>query len=226
VNAFAAGGVLPKEVLGTKQEGMIAAWDWYATFARLAGVKDVTDHRALAVGLPDVDSIDVWPLLSGQTKVSPRHELAIGDADDPPNPPVSLGGVSGNTVVGGLIRGQFKVVRGNISQAGWTGPVFPSKSGHYNPSSDYQYCGTTVSTGCMYDIYLDPNEETNIVEFYPELFQQMQDRMNEIQKGVLSPLRGTVDPAACDAAMNSYGGFWGPWLNTTFKLSSDLSLLI
>merc|ERR1712022_111403 len=54
VNAFAAGVFLPKPVLGTKNEGMIAAWDWYATFAGLAGISDVSDTRATAVGLPDV----------------------------------------------------------------------------------------------------------------------------------------------------------------------------
>ena len=65
VNALAAGGALPPHVRGTRQEGLIAAWDWYATFARLAGVDDIVDKRAASAGLPPVDSIDVWPLLSG-----------------------------------------------------------------------------------------------------------------------------------------------------------------
>jgi len=213
VNAFAAGGFLPESVLGTKQDGMIAAWDWYATFAALAGINDPRDHRATAVGLPDIDSYNVWPLLSGQTAASPRHELVIGDADDPPNLPYSLGGSLGQTMVGGLIQGRFKVVRGNVSQSGWTGLLFPNSSASYNPSQSYQYCGNTTETGCMYDIYADPNEYTNIAEEHVQLFQHMHARMDELQKGVLNPYRGDVDPAACDAAMNVYGGHWGPWLN-------------
>lgn len=212
VNAFAAGGALPDKVLGTKQEGLIAAWDWYATFAAIAGIQDPRDHRATAKGLPDIDSFNMWPLLSGATEVSPRHELVIGDADDPPNLPYSLGGSLGQTIVGGLIQGQYKVVRGNVSQSGWTGEMFPNSSASYNPSSSYQYCGSTPETGCMYNIYEDPNEYTNIAPNQSALFYAMSAKMDEYQKGVLSPYRGDVDPAACDTAMNVYGGHWGPWL--------------
>merc|ERR1719506_2232304 len=45
VNAFATGGLLPKSVRGTKQEGLMTGWDWYATFAALAGV-DAKDEKA------------------------------------------------------------------------------------------------------------------------------------------------------------------------------------
>lgn len=40
-------------------QGLIAAWDWYGTFAALAGV-DPTDHRAAQANLPPVDSHNVW----------------------------------------------------------------------------------------------------------------------------------------------------------------------
>lgn len=68
-------------------------WCRYATFAGLAGGKlccahsgafrlldfavDPTDHKAAAWGLPPIDSLDMWPLLSGQTTTSPRQELLI-----------------------------------------------------------------------------------------------------------------------------------------------------
>jgi len=214
VNGFAAGGYLPQKVRGTKNEGLIAAWDWYATFASLAGIQDPSDSRAAAVGLPPIDSINVWPLLAGDTSTSPRDELVIGDADDPPDLPRSLGGNSGNTIVGGLIKGRYKVLRGNVSQSGWTGMMYPNSSGPpYNPSHSYQYCGHTAATGCMYDIYEDPNEYSNIAVQHPETFNAMYARMNEVEKGVLNPKRGEVDPRACDMAMDGYGGFWGPWLN-------------
>ena len=100
-----------------------------------------------------------------------------------------------SAALSGLIRGQFKVVRGNLSQSGWTGLLYPNSSGAYNPSKDYQYCGTTVDDGCMYDIYQDPTERTNIAAYFPELFQQMQDRMDEVQQTVFNPQRGLVDTA-------------------------------
>ena len=69
----------------------------------------------------------------------------------------------------------------------------------------------------MYDIYEDPNEYINIASQQPALFAQMHTRMNQYQADVLNPYRGEIDPAACDAAMDVYGGHWGPWLNATNK---------
>merc|ERR1719343_288668 len=69
--AFVSGGWLPEKVRGTTTDGLVAAWDWYATFAHLAGA-DPADEQAKNAGLPAIDSINVWPLISGATKVSPR----------------------------------------------------------------------------------------------------------------------------------------------------------
>jgi hypothetical protein len=41
-------------------------------FAELAGV-DPTDHTAAAAGLPAVDSVSLWPYLSGRQSASPRQ---------------------------------------------------------------------------------------------------------------------------------------------------------
>merc|ERR1712039_187668 len=114
----ASGGFLPEAVRGTKNEGLMAGWDWYATFAALAG-EDPTDHKAAAAGLPTIDSHNLWPLLSGQNKTSPRTELAIGDFQGQ------------TTLVGGLISGQYKVLLGTNAQAGWAGPTFPNTTSHW-----------------------------------------------------------------------------------------------
>ena len=58
----------------------------YHTFCTLAGV----DHLDAPPGLPSsADSLDVWPLLSGASLVSPRKEtpLAIEGHPDPAPPP-------------------------------------------------------------------------------------------------------------------------------------------
>ena len=41
-NSFVSGGFLPPSVRGSKFDGMVALWDWYATFASLAGVDPPT----------------------------------------------------------------------------------------------------------------------------------------------------------------------------------------
>merc|ERR1712110_421244 len=130
VNAWASGGLLPKAVRGTKTEGLMAGWDWYATYAALAGV-DPTDHKAAAASLPPIDSHNLWPLISGANKTSPRAELAIGDFEDQ------------KTLIGGVIQGQYKVVVGKNAMAGWTGPKFPNTTVHWNPSAAIETCGET-----------------------------------------------------------------------------------
>ena len=77
VNAFVSGGLIPAPMRGKRLNGLGAVWDWYATFAELAGV-DPTDHMAAAAGLPGVDSVSLWPYLSGANQTSPRKALPIG----------------------------------------------------------------------------------------------------------------------------------------------------
>ena len=72
-----------------------------------------------------------------------------------------------------------------------------------------------AAAGCMYDIYDDPNEYVNIAANNSDLFYSMYAKMDEYEAGVLNPYRGEVDTVACDTAMNTYGGHWGPWLNKT-----------
>ena len=57
----------------------------YATFLGLAGLphSQIADARAAAAGLPPLDSLDVWPLLSGSNATSPRVEIPLS-ANPPP----------------------------------------------------------------------------------------------------------------------------------------------
>merc|ERR1711972_495858 len=113
--------------------------DWYATFAALAGV-DPTDHRAKAANLPPIDSMNLWPYLSGQDEHSPRTEVFA----DP----------------GTLIVGDWKIIGANeqdaagglgvsVSNACWMGPQYP------NASSDpacYRDEHCIFNGGCLYNI--------------------------------------------------------------------------
>lgn len=70
----------------------------YSTFALLAGA-DPTDHRAAQYGLPPIDSLNVWPLISGQNATSPRTQVLV----------------SGNA----LIDGDWKVRDGFLHSGQW-----------------------------------------------------------------------------------------------------------
>jgi len=77
VCAFVSGGFLPSAARGSKRDGLIAGWDWYATFAELAGV-DFEDKQAAAAGLPAVDSVSVWKYVAGVATDSPRTGITVG----------------------------------------------------------------------------------------------------------------------------------------------------
>ena len=61
--------------------------DWFATFAALAGIDDPSDPGAVQHGLPDIDSINMWPALTGgnskgRGRNSGRTELLLGAPDE------------------------------------------------------------------------------------------------------------------------------------------------
>lgn len=187
VNAFASGGYLPEKMRGQKTEGYIHVADWYATFCALAGV-DPTDKRAAKANLPPIDSLNVWPLISGQNSTSPRTDIPI----------------SYNT----LIVGDYKILLGDLEQAGWTGPVYPNTTTHSGINST-EHCG---DKGCLYNIKEDPNEYVNLASQLPAVLSEMQGKLNAYQASHFSPDRGKSWPGACEMAVNKYGGFWGPFL--------------
>ena len=187
VNAFVTGGFLPKEMVGQKMEEYIHIADWYATFCSIVGV-DPTDNEATKAKLPPIDSLNMWPLISGKNKTSPRVEMAL----------------SNDT----LISGPFKIITGNANQAGWTGPQYPNTTNPKGGIKAVEHCGE----GCLYNIMDDPEERVNLASKMPDKLKEMQGKLEEAMKTYFNPDRGGVSTEACDVFMNKYGGFWGPWI--------------
>ena len=187
VNSFATGGYLPEKMRGQKTEGYIHIADWYSTFCALAGV-DPTDDRAAKAKLPPIDSLNVWPLISGQNSTSPRVDIPIS-----------------NTT---LISGDYKILVGNVDQAGWTGPVYPNTT---KPSgiSAVEKCG---KSGCLYNIQEDPEERKNLADTMPDMLKEMQMKLEKYSSGRFNPDRGNSWPGACDIATKTYNGYWGPFV--------------
>ena len=76
VNAFVSGGYLPEKMRGQKTEQCIYIADWFATICYLANINP-TDERAAKANLPPVDSLSMWPLISGQNSTSPCVDISI-----------------------------------------------------------------------------------------------------------------------------------------------------
>jgi len=214
VNAYAAGGLLPAAVRGTKSEGLIAGCDVYATFCALAGV-DATDARAAAAGLPPVDGVNIWPFLSGAAPSSPRTEIVIGtDASE-----ANLYQVSNTTVVQGLVRADgWKLLIGATGQNIWTGPAYPNKSTSWDDVPFHCGVPATATTpvvgkgGCLFNILTDPTEHDDVAAANPAVVKEMMARIVELQATAFGPDRGSDDGTACKAATGKWKGFWGPFL--------------
>ncbi|XP_065839147.1 arylsulfatase B-like isoform X2 [Oscarella lobularis] len=194
VNAFVSGGFVPESMRGKKLNGSIAVCDWYATFCHFAGV-DPSDAKAAAAKLPPIDSMNMWPYVSGQVTTSPRQDVPIGGRD----------------MVQGLVSGDYKILIGKVGTAGWTGPQFPNTTdGHPTGGIDItEDCGT----GCLFNIKEDPEERNNLAASMGDMLKQMQQKLAKYQETFYNPERGNKDPAACDAAIHRYEGFWGPWVD-------------
>jgi arylsulfatase I/J len=181
---------------------LIEVADFYTTFCSLAGV-DPFDEKGALYGLPPVEGLDLWPLLSGINKTSPRTEVVIGgDTTD---------GSDGATLVVGIIRSDgYKLLIGNTTGGCWQGPLSPNGTYIGDCALD---CGTTNAPLCLFNILTDPTEHANLIDSHPDIASELASRIVENQKTVFSPLRGNnmVD-IACANSNKTWGGFVGPFL--------------
>lgn len=228
VNAFVSGGVVPLHMRGSKLSGLSTVWDWYATFADIAQI-DTTDHVAASAGLPAIDSISLWPWLSGKVKHSPRHHLAIGSSScvDPHQSPtecVNKWGWGGKTIVTGLIQdegeqGIWKLLLGKQTMDGWQGVLYPNTStakDAFTFTDEFTHdCG---DAGCLFRIDTDAAEHHDLRNAFDARADQMLTAIVAHNHTVFSPDRGPGEQdghitEACSAAVVHHRGFFGPFVN-------------
>ena len=238
VNAMLFGGIVPSKMRGRTLRGLGTVWDFYATFAALAGVENVTDRQAARSGLPPLDSINLWPYFSGQATTSPRTQIPLGSTTcvnaSLPNCFNKWGWGDIETVVAGLIEdrgpdvGVWKLLVDENTMSGWTSPYYPNASTapHAFDFNMIEGCG---STGCLFQIDADPSEYDDRIETNPEIAREMLETIQRLNRSVFSPNRGpgeavaSIADAACDAAINEYGGFWGPFFpKKNFFLDTEM----
>ena len=94
---------------------------------------------------------------------------------------------------------------GRVDQAGWTGPQYPNKT---NPAGGIKVVENCGATGCLYNIMQDPEERVNLAETEPDTLKMMQQKLAKYQAIYFNSDRGKC----CSTAVNTYGGFWGPFL--------------
>jgi len=192
--AFVSGGFLPPARRGAALDEPVHIADWLATFAGLAGGLNTTDARAAAAGLPPVDSLDLWPVLSGANATSPRREFAIS-----PNV---------------LLSWPYKLLRGPQDWAGSTSPVYPNATSEAASPNTWAFCGA----GCLFDVAADPSELADVAAANPGVVAALSARLDALARGFFSNNDTGVDACpkgtplcGCWAAVHVHGGFLGPF---------------
>ena len=190
-----SGGYLPESRRGKIENGMVHIADWYATFAAIIGF-DPTDNKAKKAGLPPIDSLNMWPLITGINLTSPRTEVVI----------------SGNV----LIQNNYKyMVNASFDYASWGGYLFPNST---SPKHPIQGTKMNCNEGCLFDLEKDMTEHVNIINENMDIANKMYQRLVELKKGFYSNNEPgiTMCPknisgsCQCWAAFNLYAGFYGP----------------
>ena len=207
VPAFVTGGRLPAALRGRTLDGFVSSEDWYPTFCTLAGV-DATDARAAAAGLPPVDGVDVWPMLSGASATTNRTAHFLGTADGP------LGTA---TAVQGVIRvaDGWKLLLGGVGPSFWAGDVYPNASSARATAPPSLMCGDPAAgsgPGCLFNVFSDPHETVDAATANPSIVAELRALIAEAQKTVFSPDRGAADAERFCTKVIENGGFVGPFL--------------
>lgn len=194
VNAFVAGGYLPSIMQGKTVSTYMHIADWYATFCDIAGL-DPTDHEAAAANLPPIDSISQWAVLNGSTTVGSRSEIHLSSQ--------------------ALITGPYKIITGNQTMTGYTGPYYPNNTGIQPlfPPAGFADWMSHCGTGELYNIIEDPYETNNLAATNPQELKIMQARLQLLNAGNFAPDRGQPDQEACVVARTLHGGYYGPFVD-------------
>jgi len=246
VNAFVSGGAVPHTMRGKELDHYIHIADWYATLCAVAGANP-TDEIAAKAGLPPIDSINMWPLLSGATTTQYASATATGFVAATQGPRTELH-ISPQT----LISGNYKLLTGGSSEFKVPGSLLvelerllPNMTGFLVPMDGY-WPGYGIRPqidekvhfrdcrrGCLFDITSDPYETSDLgvkpgsgrasVEADKSMLAKMMARLAELNKGIYEPNRGNQSKLACDVAMHKWGGFYGPFIGVDDATMTPMS---
>lgn len=227
VNGLVGGGMVPQAMRGRKLEGLITAWDWYATFVEGIAGLDPTDTEAASEGLPPLDSVNQWPYLTGATDVPPRMEVPFGTTIDRSD---TWATQSNKLEVGVLIQSDpqktklWKLMLGKESFDQWTGPETPNAT-LGDDGLHAEDCG--FEPGCLFDLMADPGEHVNVADEFPEVVLRMRRAIGEHNTTVFAPNRPNALETACAAVLSKYKdpnhdfGWWGPFADELVHTGAD-----
>lgn len=221
--------MLPPAVVGQDLTGIIHICDWWMTLCRLAGGGSSCDDTAS--NTHPLDSLDMWPLISGANNTSPRDglPLVIGYQAD-----YKFAPTGSDTGTGALIWGDYKLIAGPQQNAIRTFQDSPCTGAH--KEDDCSHDGF-----CLYNLATDPGEQVNLFNSTAPSDVAARKKLQEYYEAIGDECRGHTDLESCNAspctwdhvsnvcrvynlpdassddtracvAIAQRHGYWGPWL--------------
>ena len=173
---------------------------------------DPFDHRAEAAGLPPIDSISLAPVLLGRAVAAAPTRTSIALGTEPTD------GFPLGMTVGGWIQTEpdgsmYKLMVGPHHAACWVGPHFPNRTTNFEVQDFVVNCTVGAKKACLFHLTED-EEERDDLGARPEQADRVAAMLRSLEAaraGAFNPMRGGLDPKACEAAVERFGGYWGPF---------------
>ena len=190
--AFVWGSKLPK--LNYDNMQLIHATDWLPTIVEgIAGLELDKNRWAL-------DGYNMWPTITSNSE-TPRKEILINL--DPPRP-----GFVGQAAIR---VGDWKLITGrpNCSFAPvHKGSMCPDGWVHLDGSIELP--PYTPSLTWLFNLTADPNERNNVADMYPEVVNQLKERIEYYNSTHIAQINVPIDPKSNP---DNFDGIWTPWLD-------------
>lgn len=194
VPTFISGPALPSSMRGKTLDGLAHISDWYKTLVEGVASGDASDPR----GVSPLDSINLWPWLSGHISSSPR-KFIVHDHH-----------MFGNEIWGAVRLGKWKlIVHSSEGQASWYGRFTPNAT---TPNPSFPHANCSTSQPCLFNIEVDPTEHHNVAIQNPTVVHDLMTRFQALEKEYHPPKKNPSQDVDgyCEFVKNNHG-FLGPW---------------
>ncbi|XP_078593183.1 arylsulfatase B-like [Branchiostoma floridae x Branchiostoma japonicum] len=181
-----------------KSDALIHISDWFPTLLRIS--------RSVSNGTKPLDGFDIWDTISTGTP-SPRKEI-LHNIDPLHRKTASSSfnllydDIFNISVYAAIRSGDWKLLTGDQGHGGWKDSDTSGSKFEYavDPPTKHLW---------LFNIRNDPQERSDLSDRYPDVVQELLQKLATYNKTALPPFWPSRDPRANPAL---HGDLFGPWL--------------